>query len=93
MGENCSAGSRILVSRDRKAELLEKVQAVLEGWKTGDLLDPDVKLGALIEEKHFQKEGAVSHRKGEGGRRASRVRRQRHVDRHRRLVRRADDLR
>lgn len=55
MGENCSAGSRILVPAARKPELLQKIQAVLEGWKTGDPLDPDVKLGALIEERHYEK--------------------------------------
>jgi len=31
MGENCSAGLRILVPSSRKAKLLEKVQAVLAG--------------------------------------------------------------
>lgn len=55
MGENCSAGSRILVPASRKAELLEKVQAVLKGWKTGDPLDPEVKLGSLIEQQHYEK--------------------------------------
>jgi gamma-glutamyl-gamma-aminobutyraldehyde dehydrogenase len=55
MGENCSAGSRILVPSATKADLLEKVLAVLEGWKTGDPLDPDVKLGSLIEQKHYEK--------------------------------------
>ncbi len=55
MGENCSAGSRILVPASIKASLLEKVQAVLEGWKTGDPLDPDVKLGSLIERQHYEK--------------------------------------
>ncbi|MEX3667478.1 aldehyde dehydrogenase [Paraburkholderia phenoliruptrix] len=55
MGENCSAGSRILVPSSLKAQLLEKITAVLENWKTGDPLDPDVKLGALIEEKHYEK--------------------------------------
>src|SRR6266702_272487 len=55
MGENCSAGSRILVPSSLKASLLEKMQAVLEGWVTGDPLDPDVKLGSLIEQKHYEK--------------------------------------
>jgi 4-(gamma-glutamylamino)butanal dehydrogenase len=55
MGENCSAGSRIIVPKGSKAELLAKMKAVLEGWKTGDPLDPDVKLGALIEAAHFEK--------------------------------------
>lgn len=69
MGENCSAGSRILVHTSQKAELLQKVQAVLEGWRTGDPLDPDVKLGSLIEEKHYEK--VLSHiekAKAEGAR-------------------------
>ncbi|MBC8747369.1 MULTISPECIES: aldehyde dehydrogenase [Paraburkholderia] len=55
MGENCSAGSRILVHSSKRAELVEKVQSVLAGWKMGDPLDPDVKLGALIEHKHYEK--------------------------------------
>ncbi|MCO1368615.1 aldehyde dehydrogenase [Burkholderia multivorans] len=67
MGENCSAGSRILVPSSRKAELLEKVQTVLAGWKTGDPLDPDVKLGALIEQKHYEKVlGHIEKAKAEG---------------------------
>ncbi|SAL24130.1 betaine-aldehyde dehydrogenase [Caballeronia arvi] len=69
MGENCSAGSRILVHTSQKAELLQKMQAVLEGWRTGDPLDPDVKLGSLIEEKHYEK--VLSHiekAKAEGAR-------------------------
>ncbi|MEX3928895.1 aldehyde dehydrogenase [Paraburkholderia sp. BR10936] len=55
MGENCSAGSRILVPSSNRAELIEKVQAVLARWRTGDPLDPDTKLGALIEQKHYEK--------------------------------------
>ncbi|AQH04415.1 aldehyde dehydrogenase (plasmid) [Burkholderia sp. KK1] len=69
MGENCSAGSRILVHSSQKTELLQKVQAVLEGWRIGDPLDPDVKLGSLIEEKHYEK--VLSHiekAKAEGAR-------------------------
>jgi 4-(gamma-glutamylamino)butanal dehydrogenase len=69
MGENCSAGSRLIVASSRKAELLDKILAVLEGWKTGDPLDPDVKLGALIEAAHHEK--VLSHiekAKAEGAR-------------------------
>lgn len=69
MGENCSAGSRILVPSSRKAELLDKILAVLAGWKTGDPLDPDVKLGALIEQKHHEKVLAhIEKAKAEGAR-------------------------
>jgi len=69
MGENCSAGSRILVPSSLKAPLLDKVLAVLEGWKTGDPLDPEVKLGSLIEEKHYEKVlGHIEKAKAEGAR-------------------------
>ncbi|PTB21410.1 aldehyde dehydrogenase [Trinickia symbiotica] len=69
MGENCSAGSRILVPASKKAEMLQKVQAVLEGWKTGDPLDPDVKLGSLIEKPHYEKVLAhIEKAKAEGAR-------------------------
>ncbi|TCK33603.1 gamma-glutamyl-gamma-aminobutyraldehyde dehydrogenase [Paraburkholderia sp. BL8N3] len=69
MGENCSAGSRILVPTSKKGELLEKVMAVLEGWRTGDPLDPDVKLGSLIEERHYEKVLAhIEKAKAEGAR-------------------------
>ena len=92
MGENCSAGSRILVHTSQKAELLQKIQAVLEGWKIGDPLDPDVKLGSLIEEAHYQKVlGHIEKAKAEGAR--ARERRQRDARRNGRLVRRADHLR
>lgn len=55
MGENCSAGSRIIVPAAMKAQLLQKILAVLEDWKTGDPLDPEVKLGSLIERPHYDK--------------------------------------
>jgi gamma-glutamyl-gamma-aminobutyraldehyde dehydrogenase len=38
-----------------KQALLDKIQSVLATWKTGNPLDPEVKLGALIEQKHYQK--------------------------------------
>ena len=69
MGENCSAGSRMLVPAGMKAALLDKMQAVLEGWKTGDPLDPDVKLGALIEQRHYEKVlSHIDNAKAEGAR-------------------------
>ena len=48
MGENCSAGSRLIVHRSKKAALLEALQAELQNWPTGDPLDPANRLGALI---------------------------------------------
>jgi gamma-glutamyl-gamma-aminobutyraldehyde dehydrogenase len=56
MGENCSAGSRLIVHRSIKDALVDELQFQLEsGWKTGDPLDPEVRLGALIEREHMEK--------------------------------------
>ncbi len=55
MGENCTANSRILVHRDIKDRLMEKLLAEVARWKVGDPLDPENRHGAMIEEKHLQK--------------------------------------
>ena len=69
MGENCSAGSRLLVPAGTKDVLLAKIITVLEGWKTGQPLDPEMKLGALIEQKHYEKVLAhIEKAKSEGAR-------------------------
>lgn len=55
MGENCSATSRLIVHRDVKAPLMERIIARLRDWKTGDPLDPATHLGALIDAEHVKK--------------------------------------
>ncbi|MCI5075081.1 aldehyde dehydrogenase [Oricola sp.] len=55
MGENCSANSRLIVHRDVKDKLLERIMARLRDWKTGDPLDPQNHLGALIAGSHCKK--------------------------------------
>jgi 4-(gamma-glutamylamino)butanal dehydrogenase len=55
MGENCSAGSRLLVHASVHDELLERMVAHTQGWTLGDPLDPATKIGPLIEEQHMQK--------------------------------------
>lgn len=55
MGENCSAGSRLIVQQGVKEALLEKIQAHARDWKTGNPLDPENHLGALIDSHHFSK--------------------------------------
>jgi gamma-glutamyl-gamma-aminobutyraldehyde dehydrogenase len=47
MGENCSAGSRLIVHKDRKAEVLER------DWIVGDPLDPATRIGPLISRSHM----------------------------------------
>ncbi|MEO0774888.1 MAG: aldehyde dehydrogenase family protein, partial [Pseudomonadota bacterium] len=55
MGENCSAGSRLIVHKGVKAPLLDRVIARMRDWKTGDPLDPQNHLGALIDAEHTAK--------------------------------------
>lgn len=55
MGENCSSGSRLLVHSSIKDQLMAKMLEQLSGWVTGNPLNPDNKLGALIDENHMHK--------------------------------------
>ena len=55
MGQNCSAGSRLIVQRGIRDRLLEKVRAEAATWLVGDPLDPAIRVGALISKSHFQK--------------------------------------
>jgi len=55
MGENCSAGSRLIVHEDIKEELLERIKIHAASWIIGDPLDPANQLGAMIDSGHFNK--------------------------------------
>ncbi|MDN3556211.1 aldehyde dehydrogenase [Halomonas maura] len=68
MGENCSAGSRLIVHRSIKDALLDEMQVQLASdWQIGDPLDPEVQLGALIEQAHMDKVLAhIAQAKSEG---------------------------
>ncbi|CAN5663794.1 aldehyde dehydrogenase [soil metagenome] len=69
MGENCSAGSRLLVHRSRKDELLQALQAELAAWTVGDPLDPATKIGAMISRGHLDRVlGYVEAGQSEGAR-------------------------
>jgi 4-(gamma-glutamylamino)butanal dehydrogenase len=69
MGENCSAGSRLIVHRSRKDELIEAVRAELANWPVGDPLDPSTKIGALISRGHMEKVlGYIDVGRSEGAR-------------------------
>lgn len=60
MGQNCSAGSRLIVHRSLQQPLIEELKRQLQAnWQTGDPLDPSVQLGALIEQSHMEK--VLSH--------------------------------
>ena len=54
-GENCSAGSRLIVHQDVKDRLLERIAPTFKTWKVGDPLETETKIGAMIEEGHLDK--------------------------------------
>ncbi|MEM9433936.1 MAG: aldehyde dehydrogenase [Pseudomonadota bacterium] len=54
-GQNCSATSRLIVHTGVKARLMQKIEARLRDWKTGDPLDPAHHIGALIDAEHCEK--------------------------------------
>ncbi|MBI1905005.1 MAG: aldehyde dehydrogenase [Rhodocyclales bacterium] len=66
MGENCSAASRLIVHKDIKDALLEKVMAQAREWKVGDPLDPSVRVGALVSKAHFDKVCGYIAKAGQG---------------------------
>jgi 4-guanidinobutyraldehyde dehydrogenase / NAD-dependent aldehyde dehydrogenase len=48
-GEVCNAGSRLLVHESLKDELLERVVRVAETIRPGDPLDPETRMGAIVD--------------------------------------------
>jgi acyl-CoA reductase-like NAD-dependent aldehyde dehydrogenase len=54
-GEVCSAGSRLLVHESLKDELLERVVAVAETIQPGDPLDPETKMGSLVDDTQLDR--------------------------------------
>ncbi|MBO9411331.1 MULTISPECIES: aldehyde dehydrogenase [unclassified Ruegeria] len=55
MGENCSAASRLIVHKDVKAELLDRIAHHTKQWNIGDPLNPETRMGALVSAGHFTK--------------------------------------
>ena len=55
MGENCSATSRLIVHKDVKEALLERILSHMNHWPLGDPLDPETRLGALVSTAHTAK--------------------------------------
>jgi acyl-CoA reductase-like NAD-dependent aldehyde dehydrogenase len=54
-GEMCSAGSRLLVDASIKDAMLQKIAAVGRVMQPGDPLDPDTRLGAIVDEAQMQR--------------------------------------
>jgi gamma-glutamyl-gamma-aminobutyraldehyde dehydrogenase len=55
MGENCSASSRLIVHKDVKTALLERIAHHLKEWNVGDPLNPETRVGALVSKGHYEK--------------------------------------
>jgi len=55
MGENCSCGSRLIVHQDVKDALLGILIKRLADWKVGNPQDPEVSIGPMVEQVHFDK--------------------------------------
>lgn len=55
MGENCSATSRLIVHESIKDRLLDEICARMDDWKTGNPLNPENRIGALVSKGHFEK--------------------------------------
>lgn len=54
-GEVCNAGSRLIVAKSLREDLLERVKAESERFRPGDPLDPDTLMGALVDEGHAKR--------------------------------------
>ena len=54
-GENCTAGSRLIVHESIKDRLLDRIIEAFASWTVGDPLNADTRIGALIEEQHLKK--------------------------------------
>jgi gamma-glutamyl-gamma-aminobutyraldehyde dehydrogenase len=55
MGENCSCGSRLVVHQSVREQLVDKIVALAKTWKVGDPLDPQTRVGSMIEKPHMEK--------------------------------------
>lgn len=54
-GQNCSSNSRLIVHKAVKEELLGLILEKSREWTVGDPLDPNTRVGAMIEKSHLDK--------------------------------------
>jgi gamma-glutamyl-gamma-aminobutyraldehyde dehydrogenase len=54
MGENCSAGSRLIVPRPLKDALVAKIIDLCQTWPVGDPLNPANRVGPMVEKSHME---------------------------------------
>ncbi len=54
-GQMCNAGSRLLVHRSLLDDVLELLASRAAEWQPGDPLDPDTRMGAIVDEAQFKR--------------------------------------
>ncbi len=54
-GQNCSSNSRLIVHKAVKDELLGLIMEKSREWTVGDPLNPNTRIGAMIEQAHLDK--------------------------------------
>jgi len=74
-GQNCSSNSRLLLHESVADDVLARIDEAMHGWIVGDPLDPETRVGAIIEPVHMDKilaniekakdEGATLHTGGQ----------------------------
>ena len=53
MGENCTANSRIIIHESKKDQFLDAFMSEVANWKTGNPLDTNNALGAIVSKTQF----------------------------------------
>jgi 4-guanidinobutyraldehyde dehydrogenase/NAD-dependent aldehyde dehydrogenase len=52
-GEVCTAGSRLLVQRSIREQFIPLLVEALKGWKPGHALDPETRVGAVVDQRQL----------------------------------------
>ncbi|MBU3758893.1 MAG: aldehyde dehydrogenase family protein [Candidatus Omnitrophica bacterium] len=68
-GEVCCAGSRLMIQESIRHNFMERLLACAAGWKTGNPLDPESRIGAVVSQEQYEKiQDAISRAEKEGAR-------------------------
>ena len=54
-GQKCTATSRVIVERPVLADFQDRLVAITRGWKLGDPLSPDTKIGPLVSQAQMER--------------------------------------
>ena len=54
-GQTCNAGSRLVVHRSIREELVERIAEIGRGYAPGEPLDPETRLGSIVDARQLDK--------------------------------------